>query len=293
MKKLNAFCQTHKRYLLLGIVLTFSACSAVKLAYNNADTYTYWTLNRYVDFNASQAPLVKAEIKSIHAWHRSTELPKYITLLEAMRARALSDVKAAETCAFASDIEAHYQALSERFGQSAEKIMPMIQASQLQNVQKALDKSNQEWQKDWLQDNKDARIEKRLDKALERATSFYGKLNDSQIAMIRENLLTSKFDANIHYRYRLSRQAMLMDTLKRVADQPLQAPQLKAAVSALLNNTAMTDAAGYERYMDAMIQDTCSDAAVFHNTTTTAQRAHLVKQLNQYISDFKLLQNTP
>lgn len=293
MNKLNAFYQTHKRYLALSIILTLTACSAVKLAYNNADTYTYWTLDRYVGFNASQAPVVKAEIKSIHAWHRSTELPKYIKLLEAMRARALNDIRASETCAFASDIQTRYQALSERFGQSAEKIMPLIQASQLPNVQKALEKSNQDWQKDWLQDNKEDRIEKRLEKALERATSFYGKLDDSQVALIKQNILTSKLDANTHYRYRLSRQAMLMDTLNRIADQQLEAPQLKTVISALVNNTAMADAAGYERYMDAIIQDTCADTATFHNTTTTAQRTHLVKQLTQYIDDFKLLQNKP
>jgi hypothetical protein len=274
-------------------VFTLTACSAVKLAYNNVDTYVYWTLNRYVDFNANQAPLVKAEIKSIHAWHRSTELPKYITLLEAMRVRASNDVRPSETCAFASDIEMRYQALSERFGQSAEKIMPMIQVSQLPNVQKALDKSNQEWQKDWLQDNEEDRIEKRLDKALERATSFYGKLNDNQVALIKQNIIKSKFDANTHYRYRLSRQKIFIDTLNRVADQELQATQLKTAITALVNNTVMADAVGYERYIDALIQDTCTDAATFHNTTTTAQRAHLVKQLSQYIDDFNRLQNTP
>src|SRR3954471_5206943 len=67
---------------LLALAAGITACSTVKLAYNNLDDIAYWWMDSYVDFGDEQAARVRADLARLHRWHRQKELPQLATLLK-------------------------------------------------------------------------------------------------------------------------------------------------------------------------------------------------------------------
>ena len=72
--------------LVLLLVVFLGSCSTARLGYSNADTLSYWWLDGYVDFRASQKAKVKQDIARLLRWHRSTQLPQYVQVLKQMQA---------------------------------------------------------------------------------------------------------------------------------------------------------------------------------------------------------------
>ncbi len=48
--------------LLLLLVLLLQACSATRLAYQNAPTLLYWRMDRYLDFDTAQAARLRESL---------------------------------------------------------------------------------------------------------------------------------------------------------------------------------------------------------------------------------------
>ena len=77
---------------LLALSGVLVACSAVKAVYSQAPELAYWYLDSYVDFNGAQSLQVKAGLSKVQAWHRQTQLPAYIEILQTLQQRLPSNV---------------------------------------------------------------------------------------------------------------------------------------------------------------------------------------------------------
>ena len=66
------------------MVCLFTACSAIKIGYNNAPELAYWWLDGYADFSEVQTLKAREELARLHQWHRTTELPRLAELLQKM-----------------------------------------------------------------------------------------------------------------------------------------------------------------------------------------------------------------
>ena len=71
--------------LMLIISMMYSGCRHVKLAYEYDYRYIFHKINSLFDLNDQQADLCRHSIKMFHAWHRKSELPKYIECLNDIR----------------------------------------------------------------------------------------------------------------------------------------------------------------------------------------------------------------
>ena len=80
--------------LALLTVTLLGACSAARLAYNQAPTLTYWWVDGHVDLANGQSEPVRQDIDRFFAWHRSEALPAYIGLLQSWQAMATTDLDA-------------------------------------------------------------------------------------------------------------------------------------------------------------------------------------------------------
>ena len=104
--------QMLSRFLLIGTVVVLQACSAIKLAYNNAPEFGFWWLDAYADFNDTQAPAVRTELARLLQWHRSEELPKIAELLQKTQRLAAADVTPAAVCDLFSETRARFTAVT-------------------------------------------------------------------------------------------------------------------------------------------------------------------------------------
>jgi len=59
------------------LVLVLSACSTVRLGYNQADTLALYFADSYLDLDSEQEAVWRESLKRLVSWHRQNELPLY------------------------------------------------------------------------------------------------------------------------------------------------------------------------------------------------------------------------
>lgn len=274
---------------LLGALL-LGACSTTRLAYNQAPTLLYWWLDDYMDFSAEQSTQARQEIDAFLAWHRSTELPAYARQLQQWQALAGQDISTAQVCAQFELVRAAAQRASERGLEPLTRLAQQLSRPQVAHLQRRHDKSNQEFEEEYLEGSAEERLERRLDKAVSRSEMLYGRLSPAQREQVKKGLQQSPWDPQKTLQERLRRQSELLQTI-----QAIQALQSKPngnpldASRGYLNRMLQTPTAGYNANSPALVQHGCTQFAALHNSTSAEQRANAVRVLKGYENDLRAL----
>lgn len=273
-----------------GLLLVWLAgCSAIKIGYNNAPSLAYWWLDSYIDFDEAQTRQVRDDLDVLHAWHRKTELPAYAAMLRQMQRLAPGNVSPAQVCQLLALTRAHLQRLGEQSERTLSAVTPTLKPQQLQHLALQFDKRNQKWREKWLDGTPAERSERRLKQAAERAETLYGRLDEAQLAVLRNGLATSSFDANRSYREVLRRQQDILKTLKEHSSEPARSAHVKAETLALINRSLNSPDPAYRSYFEQMLAESCRTLAALHNSTSPAQRENALNQLRDYEEDVRTL----
>ena len=288
--------QMLSRFLLISSVVLLQACSAIKLAYNNAPEFGFWWLDAYADFNDTQAPAVRTELARLLQWHRSEELPKIAELLQKTQRLAAADVKPAAVCDLFAETRARFNAVTSQAEKATATLALSLNPAQIVHMEGKLAKNSKEWRNDWLQLSGKDLFEKRLKANIERAQEFYGTLEERQIAALRTALEASSYDAQLSYAERLRRQSDLVQTLRQttgagpgsgsnVAVVNRSPAEGLAALRGYLERANMSPNPVYRAYSDKLIAESCTSFATLHNSTTPEQRERAARRLAAYERD--------
>lgn len=274
------------------LLLALTSCNAVKVGYNNAQNLSYWWLNSYVQFNAAQKPVIKAELQDLHDWHRFNEIPAYTQILQSIEHKLAHDINSKQACDVAESVRERFRILNLQFEPIIERIAPSLSHQQLAHIEKQFEKKNSEWREDWLENTQQKRDKRRLKLAIKRAEMFYGKLDDKQRDILKNNIRISTFDPDISYAEKLRRQKDAIETLRKIIDQQLDEPDIKLEIAAYFDRFLNGDDAAYQSYMDRLTADACTGFANLHNSTSSEQRKHAANKLAGYIKDFQALRTS-
>jgi len=272
-----------------ALLLVFlGGCSAVKIGYNNAPTLVYWWLDGYVDFNDAQAVQVRDSLAALQAWHRRNELPAYAELLRQMQRLASGPVTPQQVCDVSDQIRMRVQSLGEQAAEGMSRVVPTLQPEQLRHLAQQFDKHNQTWREEWLDGTPAELAARRLKKAVERAEDFYGRLEEPQLALLRQGIAQSGFDARLAWRERLRRQQDMLQVFREhgTADR---AAHVKAEILALQQRNLYSPDLAYRAQFERMVQDSCRTLAALHNSASAAQRRQLQEKLQDYEADLQAL----
>ena len=285
--------------LAISALFLLQACSAIKLAYNNAPEFGYWWLDGYVDFNESQTLKARAELARLQQWHRTDELPKIAELLQKAQRLAEADIAPAPVCALFAETRTRFDAVSAQAESAAVTLAISLTPEQIANIDHKLTKVHAEYRNDWLKLTPAERFDKRFKSNVERSEQFYGKLDERQRTVLRAGLEASSFDVQASYTERLRRQQDFLQTLRQVtgsgtgtgtsspsaiASKPSQADVL-TALRGYLGRTLNSPNPAYRVYSQKLINESCALFAQIHNTTTPEQRARAVRRLADYARD--------
>ena len=273
--------------LAVAALALLQACSAVKLAYDNAPEFGYWWLDGYVDFSDAQTIKVREELARLLQWHRANELPKIAELLQKTQQLALDDVSPGAACSLFADSRLRFNAVTSQVETAATVLAMSLSAEQIAKIERKFGKGNDEWQRDWLKLGPAERLDKRVKSNLERAEEFYGKLEDRQVAVLRGALQNSTFDAALSYAERLRRQQDLAATLKQTNGKT--SSEALSALRAWLARANQSPNPAYRSYSDKLTQESCASFSLLHNSTTPEQRARAVRRLAAYERDAREL----
>lgn len=277
---------------LMLLLLAMAGCSVIKVSYNNAQELTYWWLYSYVHFSDAQKPLIKAELATLHDWHRFNEIPAYINILKSAQKKVMHDTTPEQVCTVVESVRNRLRMLNLQTEPIIEKLSPTLTHEQLGHMQKHFDKNNQKWQEDWMEGTQQERVEYRLKLAVERTEMFYGELNDQQRDILKDNIRISTFNAETSYEERLRRQADAIATLKKIIDLKLAEPDIKLEIAAYFDRLQNGDDLAYQNYIDRLTVDSCAGFAKLHNSTSAEQRQRVADKLGGYIKDLEALKSS-
>jgi hypothetical protein len=274
---------------LLALAAALSACSAIKLGYNNIDGLAYWWLDGYLDFSDEQTVRVREDLGRLHAWHRTSELPQFIALLQAMEQAAPADVTAAQACGFVTQAQQRLDALAERAEPAVVTLATGLTPEQLAHMERKYAKSNAEFGREWLKPPAGEIADKRAEKFVERGEMIYGKLDEAQRALVRQQLLQTPYDGKRLLAQRERRQRDTLLTLRKIAGQPIALAEARVQLRAYLDRQRQPTDAADRAFQQSMIDQACASAAALHNSTTAAQREAAVRRLRAYQRDLREL----
>lgn len=276
---------------LLALALLLSACSAVKLSYNQAPELLYWYFDAYADFNGAQSVQVKADLGRLQAWHRQAELPGYTLLLRDVQRQVQGDITGAQACVIFADARRRLLAVYERAEPSVAVLAASFDAAQLRHMERRFAKGNAEYRADFVDAAPEAVRKRRLKKAVSRAEMLYGRIDDRQIAMLGRMIGQSGFDAARSYAERLRRQRDALDTFGAVAAIPVadRAGKAAAVVKGLMERAVASPDPAYRDYAEALTAEGCQSFSELHNATSAAQRGKAAAVLEGYEKDLAAL----
>jgi hypothetical protein len=272
---------------LLALVALFllQGCSAIKLGYQQLPTLSYWWLDSTVSFSSNQTPAVKDAIDKLYQWHRQEELPGYAVLLQRTAELSAGPVQPGQLCRVVEEVQTRLDTLMRQAVVQAAPVAMALGPRQLSHLARHWERQNEEWEKEWLLGDAEARMERRLDKALSRYNSFYGELNTSQINLIKTQLTQSPWTAEWGRRDRQRRQQDLLSTLQRITQSNMTQAQAEAQLWGVWQRWLQPPDAGQRAVVQSLSQRACDNLAQLHNTATVEQRVRVARRLRAYERD--------
>jgi hypothetical protein len=160
-------------------------CSAVRLAYENADTYLRWRASAYIDVQGEAADELEERIDAFLDWHRAKALPQYARFSEDAARRLERGVSA-------GDLVWGYDALMaqarEGLRAAASQVAPLLDrltAEQVAQLERRLAEDNRKFARENLKGSEAERRKRRAKVMQNRLEEWVGRLNQSQVERVR------------------------------------------------------------------------------------------------------------
>jgi Family of unknown function (DUF6279) len=271
--------------IIIGVVaLLLSACSAVRLGYDNGPSLALWWLDGYLDLSRAQEARAKPAIDDWFAWHRTTQLPDYAQWLATWKQRAGGNVGGEEVCRWSEVVRERIAVAMDRAVAPAAELLPAIEPAQWQHLEQRYAERLAELRRTHAQPNRDDRVEAALDRAIARGEEFYGPLTAAQKKLLLDAVVGQSVPAEDWLGWREQRQKELVQLLRRAQQEG----------DPVRRGAALRDALGrYMRRGDERQQrwqsEGCEVTARLHNSTTPRQRQHLRERLAAWEEDLRAL----
>ncbi len=266
-----------------------TACSAIKLAYNQAPDLTYWWLDGYFDFNEQQTPKVRDELTRLFAWHRGTELPKTAELLAQASRLMPGEINATQACLLYGQVRGLIDNVSDQALPALAELAPTITPEQIDHLKRKHTKTNEEYTRDFISSSAQTRQDKSLKRSIERSESLYGRMEEAQITVIKRLVSDSAFDAALSLKERTRRQQELIERLNTLANSKASAAVARQSLREYIARSWQSPDLAYRTYVEKLTQQSCQGFANIHNSTTAAQRSKAVQVLKGYEQDLRTL----
>jgi hypothetical protein len=279
------------RAALFLFAVVLAGCSVVRLGYANGDTFVYWWLNAYVDFNEDQKSWVKADIEKLFAWHRTTQLKDYAQLLSTIQQRVqhnsitTADVQTDFAVAKKSAMQMFEKALPE-----LSKLALSLQPEQIANVEKKFASNNEKYRRENLTGSLEARQLTRFKKVMTHAEYWLGDLTAEQKKQIRAASDARPLNNEVWLNERMQRQQEMIGMLKKIqAERPPREAVTAMLRTYLARSFETFTYAEHKEFFDASSDGMAQMVALIVNVATPEQRQHAVRRAQKWIDDSVVL----
>ena len=164
--------------ILIGC-LFLASCSSIKCGYSYADWVILWKLDDFFDLTSEQREFLNPQVDQHLIWHKTKELPLYISFLKQVREKSQDDLTDPELDWIYDQIEEHRKKIVKRIAPDFSVFLASLKEEQIEYFNNYLPQMN-EHLLEQLELPPDERQEKREEETLERVEEWVGKLSDDQ-----------------------------------------------------------------------------------------------------------------
>lgn len=158
------------RWLMILVCFLFAGCGT-KFAYNNISWFAVSYIEDFVSLSNSQESELEARLDSLQAWHKETQLPLYISQLEALQSITRPDMNSAFIVDQSEQIKNHIRAIVNKFAPDVYALSMQLSAKQDSEFLKNFREKQQDYYEERLSLNDEdsrERYRKRIEERLER-----------------------------------------------------------------------------------------------------------------------------
>lgn len=170
----------------LALAGLLAGCSALRLAYDNAELYVKYRAGAYLDVKGAQDHELAQRIDSFFAWHRENALPEYARAAEEA-ARRVGKGLSREDLVWGYDSLVAHARLSLRA--AAQRIAPLLDRltpEQAAYMEQGFAEENRRFAKEHLWGSEGDRRKRRAKRVEERLEDWVGNLSQAQVERIAQ-----------------------------------------------------------------------------------------------------------
>jgi hypothetical protein len=258
-----------------------AACSSLRLAYENADTYLFFRANSYLDLDPKASDELDDRINEFFAWHRKNALPHYARVSEEAAKRVSKGLSREDLVWGYDSLVAHAR---QSLRVAAERIAPLLDRltpQQIAHVEKRFAEDNRKFAREFLRGSEAERRKRRAKRVEERLEDWVGQLSAVQLEKIRQFSERTPLYDDLRSRDRERMQAELVAMMrKREAQKRL--PEWIANWERGRDPAHLAASERFRQEYYALILD-------IDKTLSAKQRARAAANFRRYAEDFALL----
>lgn len=279
------------RQRLIRLVLTSALLLVVlggcvlRVAYNQLDWVTLWYVDDYFELDAAQKAEARELIADTLAWHRSTQLPRYLSLSREVRDRVGEPVSPAFVAGLYEEVVSLWDELLRRSVADGSGILTSLSDRQVEELFERLAEDNLEFEEEYSGVSAGERRKKQDKAIIKTFRRFTGRLSPDQERLIRSRTAELHDLSDEWLRRRAAWQAEFRTLLlARKSD-----PKFGARLASLMLDPNQFDSAGYRELVVDNQRRVFRLVAEVLNSLSPAQNEEMRKRLDGYVDDFDAL----
>lgn len=179
----------HRLFCIFVMTILLGACST-SIVYNNADYLVKWWIGKYIDFNATQKPIVDQTIDAWLNWHREQEIPRYTNQLTTLKTAIVAqDLSREQLSQHFSETQSHMTRIRQRVAPDVAAIGVTLDLEQLSQLFATITHERQERaeeakQRRQKQPSRSARIIESMEEYIGPLTQVQTDIVDTYVAQL-------------------------------------------------------------------------------------------------------------
>jgi Family of unknown function (DUF6279) len=272
-----------------AIVVLLNACSAIGLAYNNADTFLLSRLDSYLDLDSRQEAFARERVGNFFAWHRRQELPDYARWLRALKPRVAQGLTEADVAKLAGELNQKSDRALMRLAPELAELALTFGPEQITRLKEKYAESVQEMRKDYVDAAPEKQLNKRFEDLLSTVERLYGSFSSEQKAQLKTLSDTRPLNHNFLLAERIRRQQETLGVLEKIRNARPGLENATRDMTQLFERFSPSPDAQRRAYFDQLNQTGYAAVALASNIATEEQRKLAQQRLEGWARDLDTL----
>ena len=266
---------------VFALIFTLNACTATRLAYNNAAVVLNYYLDDFIDLTSAQKAWLSPRWSKLIEWHRENELPIYKQLLLQSKEQLNGQITPAEVNAVSGEVKASFMRAVDFLMPDITEFVAQLSPAQIDYLERKLAKDTAKRAKE-ITRHVDDRKKRKLEKYLENFEDNFGTASTAQRTKITEVVSSWPLLDEARYQHSQRGQSAILKLLKEHSKDPAV---ISATLKARITNPEANRTPAYQTLLAEEEKQNVELNVWLVNSATPKQKAKLAAQLEGYAQD--------